>query len=238
MSSKLLILVIIGIFTIAVIGWVSQHHRIPLQESPLGEDLDWARTDPLALLELLKSRPGTPLTIASTPPPDWITEEHVRQLMQVIDSKEPAAPVVSVLSSYYPFNESSTVGNEAMFLIEGFRRGRYPPALCSIYYFDGNPDELRTWWGNGTKVQLSNADTAAHALLVIALAFQNIALMIKEAIKPAFCQKSILEMCEVCCGNIKRTLMTYCKQSVRLSDILIIFSLTKVELSKLIFWER
>lgn len=163
MRSRLLIMVIIGIFTIAAIGWVSQQHRIPPPESPVGEDLDWARTDPLALLELLKSRPGIPLTIASTPPPDWITEEYVRQLMPVIDSPEPAAPVVSVLSSYYPFNESSTVGNEAMFLIEGFRRGRYPPALCSIYYFDADPDELRTWWGNGTEVRLSKVDKAAHA---------------------------------------------------------------------------
>ncbi|MBN1761513.1 MAG: hypothetical protein JW878_00340 [Methanomicrobia archaeon] len=147
---KLLIIIIIGIFTIAAVGWVSQHQKIPPQDSPMPEQLDWAETDPLALLEILKSRPDTPLTIASTPPPDWITEEHVRQLMHVIDSEEPAAPVVSVLSSYYPFNESSTVGNEAMFLIEGFRRGRYPPALCSIYYFDGNTDELRTWWSNQT----------------------------------------------------------------------------------------
>jgi hypothetical protein len=148
---KLLIVSIIGIFTIAAIGWVSQYQKEPPQESPMLEQLDWAETDPLALLEILESRPDTPLTIASTPPPGWITEDHVRQLMYVIDSEEPAAPVVSPLSSYYPFNASSTVGNEAMFLIEGFRSGRYPPALCSIYYFDGNPDELRTWWSNQTE---------------------------------------------------------------------------------------
>ncbi|MGC9443477.1 MAG: hypothetical protein ACP5E9_00880 [Candidatus Methanospirareceae archaeon] len=116
------------------------------------EQLDWAGTDPFALLEILERRPDTPLVIASTPQPGGITEDHVRQLMYMSDSKEPAAPVVSPLSSYYPFNASSTVGNEAMLLIEELRRGRYPPALYSIYYVNGNPDELRTWWSNQTEL--------------------------------------------------------------------------------------
>jgi hypothetical protein len=60
----LLIVVLIGIFTIAAIGWVSQDQKEPPQESPMLEQLDWAETGPLALLEILESRPDTPLVIA------------------------------------------------------------------------------------------------------------------------------------------------------------------------------
>lgn len=79
-------------------------------------------------------------------PDNWITHADVQQLMQEIDSTEPAAPVVSPISSYWPFNQTSTAGNEALFLIEGYRAGKYPPALCSLYYFQPNMTEVRSWW--------------------------------------------------------------------------------------------
>lgn len=53
--------------------------------------------------------------------------------------------MVSPLSSFWPFNENSTVGNEAMFLLEGYRGGHYPPALSSVYYDQMNRSWMRTW---------------------------------------------------------------------------------------------
>ena len=54
--------------------------------------------------------------------------------------------MVSPISWYWPSNETSTVGNEALFLIEGYRAGHYPPRLSSLYYFRPNRSEVRAWW--------------------------------------------------------------------------------------------
>jgi hypothetical protein len=89
--------------------------------------------------------PDIPVMVLDVPD-GWMTIGDAERLVQEIDSREPAAPVVSPLSSYWPFNQSSTVGNEALFLIEGYRAGKYPPDLCSLYYFHPNSTEVRSWW--------------------------------------------------------------------------------------------
>ena len=108
-------------------------------------EVDWSKTDPIAFLEMLTRRPNAPCWLSQAPE-GWIKKEHVEYLLRQINSPEPAAPVVSLFSSYDPREETSTVGNEAMFLIEGFRKQRYPPGLCSVYHFKGDPDEFRKWW--------------------------------------------------------------------------------------------
>jgi hypothetical protein len=62
---------------------------------------------------------------------DWVKDEHVKKLVQLLDSKEPAIPV------YESYNTdckqyTSTVGIEALFLLEGYRQGVYPPDRCSL----------------------------------------------------------------------------------------------------------
>lgn len=90
-------------------------------------------------------------------PEGWITPEDAGQLMQEIDSGEPAAPVVSPLSSYWPYNQTSTVGNEALFLLEGYRTGGIRP--ISAPYTISNRIGLR-WrcggmlWGMGGLIPL------------------------------------------------------------------------------------
>jgi hypothetical protein len=106
---------------------------------------------PIEFLEDLRMHPYQPVMVLDVPE-GWITLEHAGLLMQEIDSEEPAAPVVSPISSYWPCNQTSTVGNEALFLLEGYRKGTYPPDLCSLYYFKPNRTEMETWWnttGNG-----------------------------------------------------------------------------------------
>jgi hypothetical protein len=84
--------------------------------------------------------------------------------MQLIDSEEPAAPVVSPLSSYWPFNQTSTVGNEALFLIHGYRTGHYPPGLSSLYYFKPNRTEVREWWDIYGKQDLPDEKAAIRII--------------------------------------------------------------------------
>ncbi|MCX5666963.1 MAG: hypothetical protein NTY34_01435 [Candidatus Omnitrophica bacterium] len=111
------------------------------------KDFDWPVTPPLNFLELLKNHARSAAVIKSgnKPPKDWVTNKDVKKLIGLVDSKTLAAPVVSEGCPFMP-SGCSTVGNEAMFLIEGYRKGAYPPTLCSIYDFKGDPDEYKRWW--------------------------------------------------------------------------------------------
>ncbi len=100
---------------------------------------------PIDFLNDLRLHPHHPVMVIDVPD-GWITPQDAELLVQVIDSDEPAAPVVSPISSYRPFNQTSTVGNEALFLLEGYRTGKYPPSLCSLHYFTPNRTEMRSWW--------------------------------------------------------------------------------------------
>ncbi|KQC04429.1 MAG: hypothetical protein APR53_10680 [Methanoculleus sp. SDB] len=115
------------------------------------EDSCYFRTHtPVDFLTDLRDNPHQPVMVRDVPE-GWITPFDAELLMREIDSDEPAAPVVSPISSYWPFNQTSTVGNEALFLLEGYRSGTYPPALCSLYYFHPNRTEVRSWWNASGK---------------------------------------------------------------------------------------
>jgi len=118
---------------------------------------------PMDFLNGLRMHPDQPVMVLDVPD-DWITLHEVDLLMQEIDSTEPAAPVVSPISSYWPFNQTSTVGNEALFLIEGYRTGKYPPALCSLYSFKPDRTKVRTWWDTRGKRGSIDAQDAIRIL--------------------------------------------------------------------------
>jgi hypothetical protein len=111
----------------------------------MGDSCYFRTHTPIEFLNDLRMHPNTPVMVMDVPE-GWITRDDAELLMQEIDSCEPAAPVVSPISSYWPFNQTSTVGNEALFLLEGYRTGKYPPALCSLNYFKPNTTEMRLWW--------------------------------------------------------------------------------------------
>ena len=115
-----------------------------------GDSCYFSTHTPMDFLNDLRMHPDQPVMVLDVPD-DWITLHDVALLMQEIDSPEPAAPVVSPISSYWPFNQTSTVGNEALFLIEGYRTGKYPPALCSLYYFKPDRTGVRSWWNSSGK---------------------------------------------------------------------------------------
>jgi hypothetical protein len=115
-----------------------------------GDSCYFSTRTPMDFLNDLRMHPVQPVMVLDVPE-DWITLHDVALLMQEIDSTEPAAPVVSPISSYWPFDQTSTVGNEALFLIEGYRTGKYPPALCSLYYFKPDRAGVRSWWNSSGK---------------------------------------------------------------------------------------
>lgn len=85
-----------------------------------------------------------------TPVKSWIRAEHIPDLISLLDSKEPCTPVVDAHSSFIP--PSSTIGQEAAMMIDGFRQGAYPPALTASRYGEKEKQELRDWWQSQTRV--------------------------------------------------------------------------------------
>ena len=115
----------------------------------------WENNSPIDFLNDLKLHPNDQMTIVEMAPKKWIKKEHVAQLINLLDSNEPAAPVISALSSFSAFGRTSTVGNEAAFLIVGYRGGGiYPPEFNSITHDDGkfgfkaDIEEIKQWWKN------------------------------------------------------------------------------------------
>lgn len=107
--------------------------------------IDWQKVSPLDYLDILKEMSNCDLpfvSIAHKAPLGWIKEVDVHILIELIDSKEPAAYTISALSSYIPLGHS-TVGKEAAFIIQGFISGEYPPTLGSS---GANPSYVRQWY--------------------------------------------------------------------------------------------
>lgn len=124
---------------------------IPGSDSPgnraflMPDDEYFSTHTPLEFLADLAKNPDQPVTILSVPE-GWITHSDAEKLILLANVNAPAAPVVSALSSFYPFQESSTVGNEALYLLEGYHIGKYPPTLCSIGSFPVNRTGTLAWW--------------------------------------------------------------------------------------------
>ncbi len=74
---------------------------------------------------------------------DWVNEKHIPELIKRLDDQTPCASVMLYQSSYIGF--SSTVGNEAAFIIKGFMEGKYPPDLNSNRNVI-DKGKIRSWW--------------------------------------------------------------------------------------------
>ena len=107
--------------------------------------IDLKTTTPAKLLDLLVNgnHPGAVLTV-SEPVEHWVQEKDLPRLMLLLDSPVPCASVASSKSSDWP--GVSTLGDQAAFLIQGFRKGMYPPELHSGRMAPGLKDEIRAWW--------------------------------------------------------------------------------------------
>jgi len=116
--------------------------------SEYGDDFDWSRKGPTEFLDRLRQsyRAGQELPFYSVHGEHrgWVTEADVPQLLELATSTDPCLAVVSTLSSWLP-DRPSTVGHEALYILAGFRAGKYPPELASTRW-SGTLEEYRQWW--------------------------------------------------------------------------------------------
>jgi hypothetical protein len=149
----------------------------------MGDTFDWENKGPIDLLELLKQKDNVPwyrtinsVTFSSfsprsftfwqytvvQAPKNWISVDDIPQLIKLLNSKTPCASVAMTISSYYS-DKASTIGHEAAFLIEGFRKGRYPSELNSIHW-KADKKEIKQWWEDYKKQNLTIKETVKKSV--------------------------------------------------------------------------
>lgn len=100
---------------------------------------------PLAFLDFLRNESASSAFVTiDSPKRNWIRREHLKELFGLLDSNDRCSAVIRRESSFLP--RESTIGMEAAFMIEGFRRGEYPPELHAGMLHEGIKNELREWW--------------------------------------------------------------------------------------------
>ncbi len=106
---------------------------------------DWENSGALDFLNYLCDYESNFYTVSSTYE-NWIKETDLPKLIERLDSSEPCANVAATSSSFIDKNRS-TAGNEAAYLIMGYRSGKYPPNLNSTR---PKPDiaEIKSWWND------------------------------------------------------------------------------------------
>ena len=116
------------------------------QARAFGDTFPWQVEGPLDFLALLKSQAknGAQFYTVYGTHVGWLQESDLQGLIGLVDSKEPCAHVVQAISSYLP-SKRSFVGEQALFLIECYRQGRYPPALHSVGFYK-RKKEILEWW--------------------------------------------------------------------------------------------
>jgi hypothetical protein len=128
---------------------VSREHDVitPLETTSkaakYGDTFDWQSRGPIEFIDLLKERDGYTVRGVHR---GWLKPVDIPPLVDLLDSQEPCGDVKMSISSYYHAG-LSTVGREAAFLIQGFRKGEYPPGLNSIH-FEYEIEEILNWWNN------------------------------------------------------------------------------------------
>lgn len=121
----------------------SQVCRRKHRELAARSGFDFATGGPLAFLDSLRTSERSSITVLVIEF-GWVGEADLPALIALLDSTERCANVASGVSSYID-QSWSTVGNEAAYLIDGYRQDRYPPGLNSTR---PKPDVagIRRWW--------------------------------------------------------------------------------------------
>jgi hypothetical protein len=126
---------------------------LTLGTSPIKDLPIWAIRSPsevigIAPADFVKelAKRVTPECTLCTDLDHWITKKDIPALLALVDSKEPCSPVASWYSSYYSTTAVSTIGDQALFMLEGYREGKYPTQLNMFSFPTGKErDELIAW---------------------------------------------------------------------------------------------
>ncbi len=114
----------------------------PTAGATCAETFDFQRNGPVAFLAFLRNS-TTPFSVAGLHK-GWLLPSDVPVLLAHVSSSEPCALVVMASASTVPL-ERSTVGQEALFLLDGVRGGTYPPTLHSHAYDSRRRDAILQW---------------------------------------------------------------------------------------------
>jgi hypothetical protein len=106
------------------------------------ESFAFQRSGPLTFLAFLRTAPS-PFSVWGLHK-GWLRPSDVAPLLALVGSEEPCAFVVMSAASYIPPGRS-TVGQEALFLLDGIRQGQYPPTLHSHAYDQKSRNKLLRW---------------------------------------------------------------------------------------------
>ena len=107
-------------------------------------------TRPMELLSLLEVARGDYLIIDGVYA-QWIAEADIPQLRSRIHDAKKCPYVVSAVSSVLPQGRS-TIGQQVVFMLYGYRDGRYPPQISSDREQYRDSREIMDWLAtrNGT----------------------------------------------------------------------------------------
>ncbi len=104
----------------------------------------WGIT-PIEYLKALKmERSPSDEFIFREPIKNWVSQKDLPALLALADSREPCASV-ALGSSSVGNTHGSTLGDQALFMIESYQKGEYPPAPNSLPYDETRAKELKDW---------------------------------------------------------------------------------------------
>jgi len=101
---------------------------------------------PQNYLRFLRYYEFHPVVVEITNSGKWKLRDHLEYLMTKIKSKKKVSVVVRPDCQNWPKGKTSTEGREAMYMIEGFIQGVYPPTESSFTDFDPDPEYYQKWW--------------------------------------------------------------------------------------------
>ena len=111
-----------------------------------GENLDrfnFSSGSPLEFLAFLKMNRTQKTYTIHEPILNWVKIEHISSLVTLLESEDECMAVA--LESSSRIRLGSTIGDEAAFLIAGFRAGKYPASLNSERLGEIKKDEILKW---------------------------------------------------------------------------------------------
>jgi hypothetical protein len=112
---------------------------------------DWQRKAPADFLDVLRRHAKLPDLMGTFAGVDaahagWVKEEHLPALVALVSSKERCAHIATPEAKRLPETLSS-VGQEALVMIQAFRDGTYPPrGLQTSEGFSSRKAEILAWW--------------------------------------------------------------------------------------------
>ncbi|MDX2003364.1 MAG: hypothetical protein SFW35_13085 [Chitinophagales bacterium] len=108
---------------------------IPSTPTLLIDDVGYDSMSAIQLLDLLIANIDSHWVMVDKAPYEWIKPDDIDSLVKLIRSKEPCAGLILKSSNIYPPNNvQSTVGVEAMLMIDSYRKGWYPAFNSTLDY--------------------------------------------------------------------------------------------------------